>query len=80
MRLSIDVTSEQHKQLKAIAALQGQSLKDYVLKRVLPENMEEGEALRRLEAFLEPRIKEAGEEAVQKSVTEIFEQTLQKAG
>lgn len=33
MRLSIEITREQHRYLKAIAALQGQTIKDYVLER-----------------------------------------------
>lgn len=33
-RITIDVTSDQHKRLKAIAALSGQSLKDYVLEKL----------------------------------------------
>jgi len=37
MRLSIEVSCEQHQQLKAVAALSGQSIKDYVLDRVLPD-------------------------------------------
>lgn len=40
MRLSIEVTQEQHQRLKAVSALRGQSIKDYVLERVfqpLPE-------------------------------------------
>ena len=38
-RLSIDITPEQHKRLKASAALCGQSIKDYVLERSLPSQM-----------------------------------------
>ena len=34
MRLSIEVTQEQHQRLKAVSALRGQSIKDYVLERV----------------------------------------------
>ena len=34
-RLSIDITKEEHRRLKASAALEGQSLKDYVITRVL---------------------------------------------
>jgi uncharacterized protein (DUF1778 family) len=34
-RLSIDISSEAHQQLKAMAALKGQSIKDYVLSRAL---------------------------------------------
>ena len=32
-RLSIDVTPEQHQRLKAIAALSGMTIKEYVLER-----------------------------------------------
>ena len=81
MRLSIDITPEQHQRLKAVAALQGQSMKDYVLNRVFSDITEnESEALRQLEAFLEPRIKAAQEQPINKSVTEIFAETLPKEG
>lgn len=75
MRLSIEVTPEQHQRLKAVAALRGQTIKDYVLTRVLP--VDEDEALRELEAFLEPRIKAAEGKTVNKSVEQIFEETHQ---
>jgi hypothetical protein len=82
-RLSIEVTPEQHQRLKAIAALHGQSIKEYVLARALPSipdmaDLSEEEALRRLEEFLKPRIDriEAAErgEVVNQSVTEIVEE------
>ena len=57
MRLSIEVTSEQHNKLKAVAALNGQTIKDYVLDRVLPDT--EAAALDQLEGFLKPRIEAA---------------------
>ena len=72
MRLSIEVTPEQHQRLKVVAALRGKTIKDYVLDRVLPG--EEDEALRELEAFLEPRIKAAEGKTVNKSVEQIFEE------
>lgn len=34
-RLSIEITKQQHQQIKAIAALQGMSIKDYILQAVL---------------------------------------------
>jgi hypothetical protein len=34
-RISIDVTASEHKKLKAMAALRGKSIKDYVLERTL---------------------------------------------
>jgi hypothetical protein len=82
MRLSIEMTTEQHQRLKAIAALRGQSMKDYILARVLPDNnsaeaSEDGEALRQLEAFLASRIEQAAQgETLARSVREIFAETL----
>ncbi len=63
-RLSIEVTPEQHKRLKAIAALQGKIIKDYILERALPplpdiSSLSEEETLKRLEDFLAPRIESA---------------------
>lgn len=34
-RISIDVTDQEHRQLKALAALRGQSVKDFVLAQTL---------------------------------------------
>ena len=80
MRLSIEVTPEQHARLKAVAALYNQSIKDYVLERVLPppperEHQSGEEALRQLEEFLRPRIEAARRgEFVSKYVEQIFEE------
>ena len=77
-RLSIEVTSEQHQRLKAVAALHGKSIKDYVLERALPslpdmESLSEEETLQKLEDFLKPRIKAAERgKASSRSVRQIF--------
>ena len=77
-RLSIDGTPEQHQRLKAIAALYGQTPKDYILERTLPrlpqiESLSEEEALQRLETFLRPRVAEAERgEVAERSVEQIF--------
>jgi hypothetical protein len=77
-RLSIEVTPEQHQRLKAVAALSGMTIKEYVLARVLPpvpeqDDLSEEEALYRLEAFLKPRVEAAQRgEVVNISVEEIF--------
>lgn len=77
-RLSIDVTPEQHQQLKAIAALHGQTLKAYILERTLPHlpqttSLSQEEALQRLESLLQQRIAEAERgEVVEDSVEQIF--------
>mgnify|MGYP000317583063 CR=1 FL=1 len=78
-RLSIELTVEQHKRLKAFAALRGQSIKDYVLQQSLNSLPDvEQEALRQLEALLAPRIAEAERgEVVTASAAEIFEKALE---
>ena len=80
-RLSIEVTPEQHQRLKAVAALQGKSIKDYVLERALPplpdmDSMSDEEALNKLENFLKPRIEAAKKgDFSSRSVEQIFEDT-----
>jgi hypothetical protein len=78
MRLSIEISPDQHKRLKAAAALQGQSIKDYVLKRTLP-NLDEQDALQKLEDFLRPRIEAANNGQISsKSIDDIFDEVLEE--
>ncbi|MCL4170057.1 UNVERIFIED_CONTAM: hypothetical protein GTU68_027049, partial [Idotea baltica] len=37
-RLVIDVTGDQHKQIKMLAALQGKTIKNFILDRLFDEN------------------------------------------
>lgn len=78
MRLSIEISPEQHQRLKASAALQGLSIKDYVLSRTLPDSDEQA-ALRELEDFLKPRIEAAnkGDFSTQ-SVDDIFDEVARE--
>ncbi len=74
MRLSIEISPEEHQQLKAAAALQGKSIKDYVLERTLPDSQEKA-ALQKLESFLKPRIDAAmSGERSSLSVDDIFDE------
>ncbi len=57
-RLSIEVTEEQHQRIKAMAALSGLTLKDYILQQTL-STTEADDALRELEELLAPRIAQA---------------------
>ncbi len=78
MRLSIEISPEQHQRLKASAALQGQSIKDYVLDRTLPGS-DEQTALQELEGFLKPRIQAVNRgDFSSKSVDDIFDEVEQK--
>lgn len=85
-RLSIDITPEQHKKLKAIAALRGQSIKDYVLARTLSDVPDlpgsgEAEALAALADFLKPRLEQAGRgEFSTRSIEEIRQSARKQAG
>lgn len=72
MRLSIEMSPEQHQRLKASAALQAKSIKDYGLDKTLP-NSDERSALYELESFLKPRLEAANRgELSGKSVDGIF--------
>jgi hypothetical protein len=73
-RISIEVTPQQHRRLKAVAALSGQSIKDYILSQSIPgENIESGNPLQPLESFLEQRISQAASGGISgRSVSEIW--------
>jgi hypothetical protein len=74
-RISIDVTPREHQKLKAMAALSGKSIKDYVIERTLGLDEVAGEAvaLKELEGFLDARIRSAQNGAVsRRTVGEIF--------
>jgi hypothetical protein len=64
-RLSIELSEHQHQKIKALAALNGSSIKEYILEKTLPDGavettgMTEAQALSQLEAFLLPRIEAA---------------------
>lgn len=76
-RLTIEMTEKQHQSIKALAAMQGKSIKEYAIQRLLPLTADEEKAMQELEAFLKPRIEAAERgEVVSASVIKIFEKTL----
>ncbi len=62
-RLTIDITDQQHQSLKALAALQGKTIKQYTLERLFPGDAAGEKAWQELETLLAGRINEglAGE-------------------
>ena len=77
-RLVIEVSPEQHKKIKALAALSGRSMKDYVLERLLDPSPEDS-AYAELKSELHSRIKEAQvNEPSGKTITEIATEELEK--
>jgi len=79
-RISIDVTKDQHKRLKALAALRGVSLKDYLLENALDSGHEdEDKTLAELESFLDDRLRKARAGKIsRRKVGDIFKQAYRE--
>lgn len=82
-RVSIDVTPQEHQKLKAMAALQGKTIKEFVLSSTIgaiPPKSEEATALAELEELLDERMRRAKEKGFsKKSVDEIFTEGVAEA-
>jgi hypothetical protein len=79
-RLTIDITDKQHQSLKAMAAIQGKSIKQFTIERLFPALPDDEQAFGELRALLERRMAEsAGGEVLSQSLTEIARQAM-KAG
>lgn len=57
-RLIIDVSGEQHRKIKTLAALQGKTIKSYVLDKIFPDDVA-SESWEELSEHLMPRIQDA---------------------
>ncbi|TNL01293.1 antitoxin [Kosakonia cowanii] len=55
-RLTIDITAQQHQSLKALAALQGKTIKQYALERLFPGDTDTDQAWQDLKKLLGNRI------------------------
>jgi Antitoxin ParD len=76
-RLTIDITDQQHQSLKALAALQGKTIKQYALERLFPGDLDGDHAWQELKILLGKRIDEglAGKMSA-KSIREILDEEL----
>lgn len=71
-RLTIDVTEQQHQTLKAMAALEGKSIKQFALERLFGDQADEANALDELRQLLSARVAEAQRgECLTESITEV---------
>ena len=76
-RISIEVTPEQHERLKALAALQGKSVEQFVLESTLGTQVDE--QLAELETLLDQRHREAQAGArSNRTVGDIFQDTRRR--
>jgi hypothetical protein len=75
--LTIDITDQQHQSLKALAALQGKTIKQYALERLFPDDVDADTAWQELKTLLENRINDglAGKVSA-KSIGEILDEEL----
>lgn len=55
-RLTIDISDHQHQSLKALAALQGKTIRQYALERLFPASSDGDQAWQELKGLLEQRI------------------------
>ena len=55
-RLTIDISDRQHQSLKALAALQGKTIKAYAIERLFPAQTDDDQAWQELKSLLEQRI------------------------
>jgi Antitoxin ParD len=76
-RLTIDITEQQHQSIKAMAAIQGKTIKEYAIERLFPSISDEGRALGELRALLEQRMAEASRgEVLTQSLTDIADEAM----
>ncbi len=78
-RLTIDMSDQQHQRLKALAALQGKTIKQYTLERLFPGDGDTDQAWQELKGLLEKRITAglAGRLSP-RSVSDLLEEELAK--
>jgi hypothetical protein len=78
-RLTIDVTEQQHQALKALAALEGKSLRQYALERLFRGGAAEQPALEEIRSLLAERLAEAQRgELVEDGIMDLAEETLRE--
>lgn len=57
-RLTIDLTEQQHQNLKALAVLEGKTIKQYAIERLFPGDAATDQAWQELKTLLTKRIEE----------------------
>ena len=80
-RLTIDVTDQQHQRLKAMAAIQGKTIKQYAIEKLFPKASDEQAALQELKALLAQRLAQSAHgDVTDQSFTQIAEDVMRAGG
>ena len=76
-RLTIDISEQQHQSLKALAALQGKTIKQYAIERLFPGSVDNDPAWQELRGVLTARINDglAGKVSA-RSIGDILDEEL----
>ncbi len=78
-RISIDLEDEALNRIKALAALKGQDIEEFMVKRALAEETDEERALSELETLLDARIAEYERNGPSsRTVEDIFQQAIRE--
>lgn len=79
-RLSIEISPEQHQKIKALSALQGKSIKDYILSKLFTSETDaEQAAMSQLEELLMTRVKQSeNSEESGRTIQQITDDVLAK--
>lgn len=76
-RLSIEISPEQHQQIKAMAVVERKSIKDLVLDKLFDSKSNDDEAWKKLMQIMDKRIEEAENGAISKrSVDDIAQDVI----
>jgi hypothetical protein len=76
-RLTIDITDHQHQSLKALAALQGKTIKQYAVERLFPAQSGDDQAWQELKTLLGQRINDSLSGGISgKSVSTVLDEEL----
>ena len=84
-RLTIDLTDEQHKHVKAVAALEGKTIRQFATERLFPDAAggapsEEDRAWEELKALLVKRVESAEKNGFSKrSILDVAEDGLRRS-
>jgi len=77
-RLTIDITEQQHQALKAMAALEGKTIKQFTLERIFSSGDSDLFARNQIKALLAERVAQAQRgEVVEGNITQIAERAVQ---
>lgn len=76
-RLTIEISKEEHRKIKTLAALQGQTIKDFVKSRIFEEDFPEDTDWQEFKAIILNRIRDAENSKItQKTIKDIVKEEL----